>query len=360
MQQGKDKSKQIDPNFVKSYLDGKGSREEQLKIDEWFADLWANEELRKVTHERWDNIPADIKVPGYDQERIQDRIHHIIRLEEVAEHDRDRAKIKLIRLITRVAAILFIPLALYTLFNWKGTFKGEHVTASAEIHSPRGARTSFLLPDGSTGWLNGGSTLSFPTKFTNKNRTIQLNGEAYFDVLKNPEKPFVVVTDELNVKVFGTSFNIMAYPEEKTVEVTLETGEIEVFGEDGFGREKSIGIMTPGKRGVLMKGTSFYKMDTVDVYQYTSWKEGKLVFRNEPMTQVIRRLNRWYNVNIIIRDSRLETYTYRATFMDEKLDEVLKIFQRTSPIVFNEIGREKHPDGTYGKRTIEMYYHTHN
>ena len=360
MQQGKDKSKQIDSNFLKSYLEGKGSREEQLKIAGWFADIWANEELRKITRDRWYNIPEDIKIPGFDQERIQDRIHHILRLEEAASNNRDRVKIKLIRMITRVAAILFIPLALYALFNWRGTFNGEQAIASAEIHSPRGARTSFILPDGSAGWLNGGSTLSFPSKFTNKNRTVELNGEAYFNILENKEKPFVVATHGLKVKAFGTSFNIMAYPEENTVEVTLETGEIEVYSEDEIGREKSLGIMTPGKRGVLLKGTSFYKMDSVNVDQYTSWKEGKLVLRNDPMTQVVRKMNRWYNVNIIIRDSRLETYTYRATFMDEKLDEVLKIFQHTSPIVFKEIGREKHPDGTYGKRTIEMYYRTNN
>ena len=119
-------------------------------------------------------------------------------------------------------------------------------------------------------------------------------------------------------------------------------------------------IMSPGVRGVFIKGTDIFNLNRVEADLYTSWKEGKLVLRNEPMDEVVKKMNRWYNVNIIIRDHRLESYVYRATFVDETLDEVLKIFQRTSPIVTKEMGREKLPDGTYGKRTIELYYSTHN
>ena len=81
-----------------------------------------------------------------------------------------------------------------------------------------------------------------------------------------------------------------------------------------------------------------------------------MVFRNEPMPHVVRKINRWYNMNIIIGDRRLENYTIRATFIDEKVDEVLKIFQHISPIIYKELGRESHSDGTYGKRTFELYY----
>ncbi|MEN8230077.1 MAG: FecR domain-containing protein [Bacteroidota bacterium] len=363
MQTEKDKFKQVDANLVERYLEGGGSKKEQLQIEEWFSDLQANEELRKFSKNRWEDRPEEPKettLSGYDEERMHDRIHHIMRLEDAAIYQKERRRSVLIRFLTRAAAVLFIPIALFALFNWKGNISGSESFSQAEIFSPFGARTSFMLPDGSSGWLNGGSTLSFPTQFKGKSRTVKLTGEAYFDVRENPKKHFTVLAGEMKVRAYGTSFNVMAYPDDMTVEVTLETGVVEVFGKDRFNNEKTMGLMAPGERGVLIEGTGYSKKDIVKVDQYTSWKEGRLVLRNESMNQVVSKLNRWYNVNIVIRDSRLESYTYRATFEDEKLDEVLKILKRTSPIVCKELRRKRYPDGTYGKRTIELYYHAHN
>ena len=359
----KDKFKQVDARLVQRYLEGGGSEKEKLQIEEWFSDLRANEELRKFSKIRWEDLPKEPKettLSGYDEERVHDRIHHILRLEEAAAFHKARTRSMLIRFFTRAAAVLFIPITLFALYNWRGNIAGSQSVSRAEIFSPFGARTNFVLPDGSSGWLNGGSTLSFPTQFKGKSRNVELTGEAYFDVQTNPKKPFTVIADEMKVRAYGTSFNVMAYPDDKTMEVTLETGVVEVFGKDRFNNEKSMGLMAPGERGVLIQGTGYFKKDSVNVDQYTSWKEGRLVLRNKPMSQVVSKLNRWYNVNIVISDSRLESYTYRATFEDEKLDEVLKILTSTSPIVCKEVGRKRYPDGTYGKRTIELHYHAHN
>ncbi len=360
----KDKLNQVDPRLVQRYLEGGESEKEQLQIEEWFSDLRANEELRKFSKNRWEDLPKEPKettLSGYDEERVHDRIHHILRLEEAAADHKTRRRSMLIRFITRATAVLIIPITLFALYNWRGKIAGSQSVSRAEIFSPFGARTSFVLPDGSSGWLNGGSTLSFPTQFKGKGRNVELIGEAYFDVQTNPKKPFTVIADEMKVRAYGTSFNVMAYSDDKNREVTLETGVVEVFGKDRFNNEKSMGLMAPGERGVLIQGTGYFKKDPVKVDLYTSWKEGKLmILRNEPMSQVVIKLNRWYNVNIVINDSHLESYTYRATFEDEKLDEVLKILKRTSPIVCKEVGRKRYPDGTYGKRTIELYYRTHN
>jgi transmembrane sensor len=356
----KNNFKQIDTRLVHSYLEGGGSEKEQLQIEEWFSDLRANEEIRKLSKIRWEDLPKETTLSGYDEERVYDRIHRILRLEEAAIVHKARTRSMLIRFITQAAAIFFIPITLFAIYNWRGTIAGRQSVSHAEIFSPFGARTSFTLPDGSSGWLNGGSTLSFPTQFKGKSRTVKLNGEAFFDILSNPKKPFTVLTDEMKVKAYGTSFNVMSYSDDITKAVTLETGLVEVFRQDRYNNEKSIGLLAPGERGVLIQGTGYFKKDTVNVNLYTSWKEGRLVLRNESMSQVVIKLNRWYNVNIVIGDSRLESYTYRATFEDEKLDEVLKILKCTSPIVCKELGRKRYPDGTYGKRNIELKYHAHN
>ena len=102
--------------------------------------------------------------------------------------------------------------------------------------------------------------------------------------------------------------------------------------------------------------TSFYKTETVDAHSIISWKEGKLIIRDEPFKEAVKKINRWYNVNISIKDKRLESYIYMATFEDETLDEVLKLIKLSAPIEYKDLGRERNADGTFEKRKIELYY----
>ncbi len=94
----------------------------------------------------------------------------------------------------------------------------------------------------------------------------------------------------------------------------------------------------------------------VDVSKYISWKDGKLEFRDDPFTEVVRKINRWYNVNLVIKDDRLKSYTYVATFQNESLDEVLKMLKISAPIEYKSLDRKQKADGTFEKRTIEIYY----
>jgi len=352
----KNQLKIVDYQLLKNYLEGRGTEEDKQKIKNWFSSLQAEQELRKVSHDIWNDIVQNIVIHGYDEARIQDRINHLLRLEEAMEYNKNKAKIRIIRYLTRIAAVLFIPLLLFTLYNWEGKVGAKESISYAEIYSPLGARTNFILPDGSSGWLNGNSYLNFPIEFKGKCRKVKLTGEAYFNVKEDPEMPFTVVTDGIKVKAYGTSFNVMAYPDDRNIEVTLESGDVEIFRKDDYGRDLSIDKLIPEHRGVYIKRTNLYNTDKVNVDKYISWKNGELVFRNEPMTEVVKRINRWYNVRIIIKDKKLESYSYRATFVDETLDEVLKLLKLTSPIEYQDLGRKILPDGTYGKRTIELYY----
>jgi ferric-dicitrate binding protein FerR (iron transport regulator) len=99
-----------------------------------------------------------------------------------------------------------------------------------------------------------------------------------------------------------------------------------------------------------------HRIKEVDVSLVTAWKDGKLAFRDESFVEIVKKINRWYNVELMIIDEALKTYSYQATFMDETLDEVLKLLQFSAPIRFKDLGRVRRPDGTYEKRKIEMYY----
>jgi ferric-dicitrate binding protein FerR (iron transport regulator) len=217
----------------------------------------------------------------------------------------------------------------------------------------------FYLPDGSTGYLNSGSHLKFPAEFKGKSRKVELKGEAYFDVLSNPRKPFIVSGTSINVIAHGTSFNVMAFPEDKINQVTLVSGEVKIQGKRD-GHIQNIGILKPDQMCIYDESSSFYRFVPVDANRIVAWKAGKLIFRDEPFEEVVKRLNRRYNTNMVIKDEKLKSYKYLATFEDETLDEVIKLIKISAPIEVRELAREKNQDGTFDKRTIEFYYKPKN
>ena len=219
--------------------------------------------------------------------------------------------------------------------------------AIAEIQCPLGVRTKFVLPDGTTGFLNSGSTLEYPVRF-NRERTVTLNGEAYFDVTHDEERPFVVNTPHLYTMVLGTQFNVIAYENENSEEIILKEGIVEVYSQQG----EKLETMQANQKLSLNIANRQYDKSQVEAYQYVSWTEGKLVLRNESMQQVANRLGRWYNVEIEIEDPELLTYAFRATFIDEPLEEVLKLLALTAPLSFEEQLRETTNDGIYEKRKM--------
>lgn len=346
---------EIDPQLLTRYLEGKDREGDKEIVLSWFSSLQADGDLREQYHHYWNKLAYKPEIKGYDGTMILDKIYHKIKLEESRTLPEKRTMIRFINIISKVAAVLFIPLITF-LFVYRDSFMptGSEI-AYSEIYSPPGTRTMFYLPDGSSGWLNGGSYLGFPMEFKGKSRELVLRGEAYFDVLTDAKKPFIVSGTAIEVVAYGTSFNVQAYPDDQIVKVTLVSGSIEVSGKRDGGIQ-SFRTIKPDQMCIYDLGTSSYKITTVDANRIISWREGKLVFRNEPFKEVVKEINRWYNVNIIIKDEILETYVYLATFQDETLDEVLKLLKRSAPIEYKDLGRERREDGTFEKREIELYY----
>jgi transmembrane sensor len=345
----------IDIKILMRYLEGNGSAEDKYIVRQWFSNIEAEKEINEKSLQFWDGIPLDPDIKGYSGAHLLDQIHHKIKIEEAVFLNKTRSKIRFIDYLTRIAAILFIPVLVASLLFYFQNNSFRNINSYAEIHSPYGTRTTFYLPDGSTGWLNGGSSLKFPTQFGAKVRDVKLTGEAYFNVTSDHKKPFMVSTDNIDVKVFGTSFNVMAYADEQTTEITLERGKVEVFKKTNNHLE-SIGILKPNESCVYNSLSDSSKILTVNSTEKLSWLDGKLTFKYEPFQEVVRKINRWYNVNIVIKDELLDSYIYYGTFKDETLDEVLKLLRYTAPIRYRDIERERKQDGTFEKRKIEIYY----
>ncbi len=212
-----------------------------------------------------------------------------------------------------------------------------------------GVRTKCQLPDGSTVYLNSGSRLKYPAQFIGK-RSVELTGEAFFDVVHNAQIPFHVNTKNLDIKVLGTTFDVIANEDEQTEEIVLQTGKVDVSVKSG----KQLAAMLPNQQLTLDIEKQTITKNEVEASQYTTWKEGKLVFRNENMQQVARRLSRWYNAEVVVDDRMLDTYTFHATFADEPLDEVLKLLSITTPLSFKEEKRTSDQEGVFQKRKIVL------
>jgi ferric-dicitrate binding protein FerR (iron transport regulator) len=233
----------------------------------------------------------------------------------------------------------------------------RHIQASVnqaynEVFSSVDAITKVTLPDGSNVWLNHNSSLKYPSSFQGNSRITELEGEGYFEVAHNAKIPFIVKTGEIQIKATGTTFNIMAYPDEARVETSLIEGKVELELMDHAGKLTPLIRLKPSDLAIFKKTGYEITTRTISDDRYFSWKEGKLVFNEEPMGEVAKKLGRWFNVDIKIEDPELLELTYTATFVQETLPQVLELMAMASPIKYSISKREKMSNGTFSKRKI--------
>lgn len=260
--------------------------------------------------------------------------------------------------LTRAAAILLIPilsLLLYTLSEKRveSSIYANHAVDSLEIIAPVGSRTVVQLSDGSLVHLNYGSKIKYPHIFSGDSREVKLTGEGYFDVTHNPDKPFIVKTEKLNVKALGTAFNVLAYPNDNVIETTLVNGKVILEQKEANGKIKSIGAMVPGQHlSYNIKSGAIYSTKG-SIEEYIAWKDGRLVFENASIYQIAERLERMFNVEIEVSDD-IKDYLYTVTFIDEPLFQILDLMTIATPVSYRVLPREKLPDGTFSKQKVTI------
>lgn len=333
---------ELNHNILNRFFDGKYSRKDFLILKSVFESPKKKAEFEELLQNHWFDFDR-VQLPDQNVEHILHKIHEQIKLES-----RTEKRLRFLHGFQRMAAILIVPLILaFLAVIYSKTETPAPEIANAEIQCPMGARIKFVLPDGTTGFLNSGSTLEYPTIFKEE-RNVSLKGEAFFDVVHDTDHPFVVETPNLSTKVLGTQFNVIAYENENTEEVILKEGSVEIFTNSG----QKLETLEPDQNLLLDTQTREYAKDNVEAMQYVSWIEGKLVFRNEEMQQVANRLGRWYNVEIEIRDQELLKFAFRGTFIDEPLEEVLKLLAITAPMKYTIQEREITNNDTYKQKKV--------
>ena len=325
-----------DKNILKRYQQGKCSKAEYLQVKHLFRKDDSSE-LENKLNEEWNELKAD--------QSLNQRMSNL--LIELNEKTRTKT-VSLVQSILisyqRIAAVLLIPILIASFWFFNQPEEQVQVATSTLV-SPMGGRIQFTLPDGSTGWLNNGSSLSYKTNF--RDREVDLIGEAYFDVTHRNRENFTVNTADISVEVLGTKFNVSAYSDDIETSVVLNEGSVKLRNDKGTISE----VLKPNEKFDLNKKLHQGSVLQVNSADFIAWKDGYLKFRGEPLSAVLKKMERWYNIEVELNDDQLLGYKYRGTFQNERLEEVLRLISLTSPLKYQIIERKTDKNGN----RIERY-----
>ena len=247
-----------------------------------------------------------------------------------------KSKTRYLNTFVKVAAAVVIGLFIGLYVN---SIKNNQEPVYYAAHSPRGSVSEMVLPDGSIIFLNSGSRIKYSIDGKKGIREVFLNGEAWFDVEKNTNKPFVVHTPFYDVNVTGTQFNIKAYDSDNKVTTTLEEGQIIIHSTKNFRLAENI-TLKPGEQVILDKNSKELTIKTVNTKWFTSWKDNKLIFVNMTMKEFIVILERKYGVDIEIKNMAILDLHVDCTLKNETILEILEIIKKTLPLNYEIVGQK--------------------
>lgn len=207
-------------------------------------------------------------------------------------------------------------------------------TALNTISTPRGGQYQVNLPDGTRVWLNAASSLTYPAAFTAKERKVELNGEAYFEVSHDKNKPFKVTSSRQVVEVLGTNFNMSAYASDEQEKTTLLVGKVRVKMQQGDGEA----VLRPGEQAVLENNQSF-KVFAVNTEDAVAWKNNAFVFNNEELGSILKKIARWYDVEVICPPEMEHMIFSGSVSRDKSITQALRIMELTQTVHFKIDGR---------------------
>ena len=249
---------------------------------------------------------------------------------------------------------LAVILAGFFLLTLGYYFYNNHIPASTiqkpvwEVVTKNGSKTNLLLPDGTTVWLNAGSSLTYDSLYGNKLREVTLSGEAYFDVVKNPNKPFIIHTGKINIKVLGTVFDVKSYPGEKTFETSLIRGSIEVTFQSLSSKkiilkanqkliiDKTETISSVSVNKVVTTQIPFVSIQNLirvgsdSAIAETGWMQNRLYFNDMSFEDLLKNMERKYGVSFHVADSSLDTIHFTGSFKDETVTQALDALRLTA------------------------------
>lgn len=341
--------------LLNKYLNNRCTSQEVEEVIQWMKQQSFFSESKKLGKIDWQQLKEEYSIVSDEKlDTLLDKIHHKLNIEEPRTVQLKNSR--LISSLSKAAAIILIPVLAFLFYtiSENNRLTNQITTVSVdslEVIAPVGSRTVVELSDGSVVHLNYGSRIKYPQNFWGENRGVALTGEGYFEVAHNPDKPFVVHTGSINIRALGTVFNVNAYPENNDIAATLVEGKVLVEEMGKSGNIETIKELIPGQHVIYNKNTGDVESSMEQVEKYIAWKDGKMVFDNEPIEQVAQRLSRMFNVDIQV-NNEVKNYKYTVTFIDEPLFQILELLTVATPINYRALPRTKNPDGTFSKQRI--------
>ncbi|MDR3183813.1 MAG: FecR domain-containing protein [Prevotellaceae bacterium] len=310
-------------DVIHKVLAGLSSEEEAGRVAAWFS----TSEGQSYLSQRMEDDLARLS-KGYEELAV----NHPVPSEAIYHRIMKYIRKKQIRRICFRAAAVLLPFLLiggiFFQLNTRVNLLGG--ADYEEVYIPKGERLQFMFQDGSKAYINAGSKIRYPKQFGLLDRKIFLEGEAYFVVNPNASRPFIVEMGKTSIRVLGTSFNVTAYPEEAYIYVSLDEGKINMIS-----AAKKNNYLNPGEKIVYDKHTdSCTIIKDTDTKSESLWKNDVITFKNASLQEMIKALNRWYNVPFVVEDSRAHTYSYTFTSENTLLEKVLLDLEKIAPVSF--------------------------
>lgn len=315
-----------DSTLLMKYIRGLSSEEENTRITSWLENDPENEKiLLQIAHIYYAELKKE-RIKKRDVYAAYDKIQH--------RKKRKKQQFTLRRLTVAAACILAIFSISYNIFQLTGKNIVDEVESRyITVQTNAGMRTTLNLPDGTIVSLNSATKLTYPVPFDKKERRITLEGEGYFVVKRDENHPFVVHVEDkkLDVEVLGTEFNVMAYPSDDMLRTTLVEGSVKLLMETKNGGTQSV-ILKPSERASYNPIAGSLSINKVNTLYDTVWKEGRLMFKDTPLSEVLNRLSHFYNVSFEIQDEVINSYRFTGTFENRQLTQVLDYLHISSRI----------------------------
>jgi transmembrane sensor len=308
-------------------ISGNATPEEIQELEKWKTSAEENQLLFKKSKKAWEKGDSYISETTLqkDKSKLESEYNHYLsaKVRKMTRHS----------FIYKIAAILAFPVALAIGWYLFGEFQKPVQLAEQlyEISSPKGHVSRVKLPDGTEVWINTNSTIIYDaSSFNTNNREIQLKGEAYFEVTSSLEKPFTVLTPHANVKVTGTSFNVNAYPASMLFETVLAEGKIELQLKSGS--TESIHV-EPNQRVVFNSINKKLDVQQVEAEMFTAWRNGEIIFKDATLNDLIKELERIYDIEFHMQPANLGELRFRGMFSyNNNLIEALEKIKKSSHV----------------------------
>jgi len=357
-------NKQIN-EIISQVLSGDATSDEIQYLLRWFNESEENHKEFAKYEMLWNAL----EIIGRKHEFNSDKAYQKF-IERKEEPAKGRKSVSLLVRISRFAAMVVFASGIAFLAGYHFRPTDQPEGAACSIVAPKGSKAFATLPDGTRVWLNAESKLSYPGNFSIGSRQVYLEGECYFEVSKDKKRPFIVQTSGVNIRAIGTAFNVKSYPSEDIIQTTLVEGEVAIEKQSGHPSNTIISVsnpvvyLKPNQQATFYKTTSMIDVNSktsvirtdnqqrnlnkyslvkkdsvlldkkVDIGLFTSWKENKLVFDNEPFESISVRLERQFNMKFRFMDEEIRSFRFTGKFNEITVEQLLAALQFASPFYY--------------------------